>query len=49
VINVSEILVTLLFRNQELFREMNLNVVLVLLALRILVLDIEDTQNSVVA
>jgi hypothetical protein len=49
VVNISEILVTLLFRNQELFREVNLNIILVLLALRIFVLDIEDAQNSVMA
>jgi hypothetical protein len=48
VIDIGKILITLSFGNQELLREMNLDVILVFLAFGILVLDVEDTQHTIV-
>jgi hypothetical protein len=48
VINIGKILITLSFGNQELLREMNLDVILVFLSFGILVLDVEDAQHTIV-
>ena len=49
MINVSKVLVPLSLRNQDLLREMDLDVVLILFTFGIFVLNIKDTEYTIMA